>query len=322
MTRVAFGWLLFVAFVFAAGAAPLHAQTYPSKPIEIIVPFGPGGTSDLSVRFLSEKWSEFLGQPIVIVNKPGGGSAVGARYVATAKPDGYTLMLGSESPLLVVRTLQKNIDYDLDSFTFLFSYGKGAVFFTVRDDSRWKTMTDFLKEARERPGQLTYATHGIGTLSHFIAEVFWRENGVTLTHVPYKSGPEANTAVLGGHVDLAVPPSLGGSAVKGGVRVLATSGDERVPFAPDVPSLKELGYKTSLVYYSILVGPKGLPDDVKAKLIDAHRQTYAKYKNEIDERLKALELASVSLTGAQAHQAMVEREAWLRDIAASLGLGK
>lgn len=295
---------------------------YPSRPIEVVVPFPPGGTSDLSVRFLADKWGEFLGQPVVVVNKPGAASALGAKLVASAKPDGYTLLLGSESPLLVVRILQKNVDYDLDSFTFLHSYGKGAVFFTVRPDSKWKTLADFIAEAKKRPGELTYATHGVGSLSHFIAEVLWREAGIKVTHVPYKSGPEANAAVLGGHVDLAVPPSFGALAKKGDIRVLATSSDTRVPFAPDVPTLKEQGFKAQLNYYSILLGPKGLPEDVQAKLIDAHKKAYAKYSKEIDEGLLRLELMPVSLSGPEIRKLTQEREVWMNDIAKEIGLKK
>src|SRR5690606_30509843 len=108
----------------------------------------------------------------------------------------------------------------------------------------------------------------------------------------------------------------------GGIKVLANSADIRVPYAPEIPSLKELGFNTSLTYYSILIGPKGLPNDVQSKLVDAHKKAYAKYKTEIDEGLKRLELMSVQLTGAEALQAMHDREAWLNKIAPSLGIHK
>ena len=321
--RILIAWSV-LASLTIGGIAPQPASAsetnYPTRAIEVVVPFPPGGTSDLSVRFLADKWAEFLKQPVVIVNKPGAASALGAAFVANAKPDGHTLLLGSESPLIITRRLQSNIEYDLDSFTFLHAYGTGAVFFTVRPDSQWKTIQDFIDEAKKRPGELTYATHGIGSLSHFIAEVLWKEAGVKVTHVPYKSGPQANTAVLGGHVDIAVPPSYGALAAKGAIRVLATTANERVPFAPTVPTLKEQGFKAQLNYYSILLGPKGLPEDVRNKLVDAHEKAYAKYRKEIDEGLIRLELAPIKLSGQQARGLMNDSEAWTKAVAPELGL--
>lgn len=321
--RCLIAWSVLASFAIAGPSShPASAADpgYPSRPIEVVVPFPPGGTSDLSVRFLADKWAEFLKQPVVVVNKPGAASALGAAFVANAKPDGYTLLLGSESPLIITRRLQPNIAYDLDSFTFLHAYGTGAVFFTVRPDSPWQTIHDFIAEAKKRPGELTYATHGVGSLSHFIAEVLWKEAGIKVTHVPFKSGPQANTAVLGGHVDIAVPPSYGALAAKGAIRVLATTGNERVPFAPTVPTLKEQGFKAQLNYYSILLGPKGLPDDVRSKIVDAHQKAYAKYAKEIDEGLIRLELAPIQLTGEQARALMDKSEAWTKAVAPELGL--
>lgn len=313
------GLICILALVLCS-ATTSQAGDYPNRPIQIVVPFGPGGTSDLSVRFLAEKWQEFLGQPVVILNKPGAGSAVGARFVAESKPDGYTLLLGSDSPLVVVRIMNKNLGYDLDSFTYLFGYASGAVYFVDKSDSPMKSMADVIAAAKKEPGKMTYATHGVGSLSNFIAEALWKETGVKIAHVPFKASPEANAAVLGGHVNLAVPPSIGDLARNGNIRVLAVTSKTRVPYAPNVPTLNELGYKTNLVYYSLLVGPKGLPDEVKAKLISAQQKAYEKYGPEISATLNRLELVPAQLTGEQAKNEMREHDKWFRDLAGQMGL--
>lgn len=298
------------------------ADGYPERPVEVIVPFPPGGTSDLSVRFLADKWSEFLGQPVVILNRPGAGSALGASLVANAEPDGYTLLLGSESPLVVVRLVQPDVEYDIDNFDFLHSYAKGAVFFTTHRDAEWDSLEEFIAAARERPGELTYATHGVGTLSHFIGEVLWREVGIEVTHVPYSSSPEVNTALIGRHVDVAIPPSFGGLAGSDDIQILATTSDERVPFAPDVPTLNDLGYKASLIYRSILVGPAGLPQEVKAKLLEAQEKALEKYGDELRESLVRLELAPSQISGEEAREHIIAAEKWMRPLAEEFGLGK
>ena len=308
--------------VLAFGTIAARADEYPSRPIEIVVPFSPGGTSDLSARYLADKWSEFLGQPVYVVNKPGAGSALGAKLVSEAEPDGYTLMLGSESPLLVVRLLQDEVDYDLDDFTFLFSYAKGSVYFAVNKDSRWDSLSKFVEDAKAHPGELTYGTHGVGSLSHFIGEVLWRETGVDVAHIPFKSSAEENAALIGGHIDLGIPPSLGSLGESGDIKLLANTGDERAGQAPDVPTLKELGYNATLKYHSILVGPAGLPDNVQQKLVEAYKKAYEKYGKEIDASLVKLELNPSYLDGKQSREAIEAAEAWMGPLAEKLGLGQ
>ncbi|MEJ8571605.1 tripartite tricarboxylate transporter substrate binding protein [Microbaculum marinum] len=320
LIRFATGCVLMAMSTITMTGNEARSDEYPSRPIEVVVPFSPGGTSDLSARYLADKWSEFLGQPVYVVNKPGAGSALGAKLVSEAEPDGYTLMLGSESPLLVVRILQSQVDYELDDFDLLYAYAKGSVYFAVKKDARWASLDEFIEEARQRPGELTYGTHGVGSLSHFIGEILWREAGVEVAHIPFKSSAEENAALIGGHLDLGIPPSLGSLGDSGEIRLLANTGDERAIKAPDVPTLKELGYDASLKYHSILVGPDGLPEDVKTKLIEAHKQAYDKYGDELDESLIQLELTPNYLTGDQAREAIESAEGWMRPLADKLGL--
>lgn len=304
-------------------AAEAWAQAFPTRPVEVIVPYPPGGASDLSVRFLADKWAEFLGQPVVVVNKPGAGAALGAKLAASAKPDGYTLLAGTDSPLLTVRFTQKDAGYDLDSFTYLFAYGKGALYFITKKDSRWKSLQDFTAEAKRRPTELTYASYGVGALTHFAAEMLWKAAGVKLTYVPYKSSPEAITAMLGGHVDMAVTANRGSLGKDETTRVLAIASDQRRPDALDVPTLKELGYPVSLDFLSVIVAPKGLPQDIRARLIAAHQKAYTKYRTEIEQGLlRVAELIPVTMDGETALKNLREREKWFRELAPQMGLAR
>jgi len=301
------------------GVACSFAEAFPSRPIEVVVPFPPGGTSDLTARFLADKWAEFLGQPVVIVNKPGAASAVGASYVANAKPDGYTLLVASETSLLSVPVMQPDVKYHYNDFTYLFAYGAGAIVFSTQASAPWKTLPEFLEAAKAKPGELTYASYGMGTMGNFAAELLWREAGVDVTHIPYKSSPDANAAMLGGHVNLAVSSRIGAFADNKDVNILVTSASETMPFAPDIPTMKDLGFETSLSYLNIIVGPAGMPDEVKQKLVDAHKQAYAKYKAEIDEGLLKLEQTPVLMEGDEVANLMAQREKWFVELAPQMG---
>ncbi len=300
--------------------AALRAETYPSRTIEVVVPFPPGGTSDLSARFLAEKWKEFLGQPVVILNRPGAGSAVGAKLVAGAKPDGYTLLVASETSLLSVPNMQPDANYTHESFTYLFAYGKGAITLSARADAPWKSMPEFVAAAKAKPKTLNYASYGAGTMGHFVAELLWKEVGIDIGHIPYKSSPEATAALLGGHTDLSSTSIVAAVAKNKDVRILATSAEERTAYAPDIPTLRELGFKTALSYMNIIVGPKGMSDDVVRTLVDAHTKAYAKYKAEIDEALNRMEQTPISLAGPQVASIIAERNQWYRDLAPQMGV--
>jgi tripartite-type tricarboxylate transporter receptor subunit TctC len=301
-----------------AAFVPAYGQDYPARQIEVVVPFPPGGTSDLSVRFLADKWKEFLGQPVIIINKPGAGSAVGAKFVANSKPDGYTLLIASETSLLSVPNMQPEAGYTKDSFTYLFAYSKGAVVFASRADAPWKTLPELVAAAKANPQLLTYSSYGTGTMGHFTAELLWKELGVSVRHIPYKSSPEANSAMLGGHTNLSVPSIIGSIEQNPDVKILAISAEARTPYAPQIPTLIELGYKTNLSYMNIVVGPKGMPTDVVQKLNEAHAKAYEKYKPEIDAGMAKLELSSILLPGAEVAAVIAQRDAWYRDLAPQL----
>ncbi len=303
-------------------AAPALGQSYPTKPIQIVVPFPPGGNADMSVRFLSSKWSEFIGQPFVIINKPGAGSAVGAKFVADAQPDGYTLLAATDSAMVTVRIAQGDPGYSLESFDPLFAYGKGIILFGVQENGPYKTFADFVAAAKSQPGKLTYASYGVGTVAHFVAELLWRNVGVSLKYVPFRSSPEANAALLGGQVHMSVPAVIGGMKPGSGIRFLASTAPTRLAGAPYIPTLAEVGQPLELTFLLGLAAPKGIPDDVKTKLLDAHRKAMAKYRSEIEEQFTRLEVIPAEVDAAGMRKHLDDRQAWYSELAPSMGLAK
>lgn len=315
--------VLFITALPFASSIRAQAQNFPNKPIELILPAAPGGTTDTAVRLMAGKWQEFLGQPVVVVNVPGAGGVIGANQVARAKPDGYTLMGGFDSLLVALPFVNKSVAYDLDSFTYLNGFGLGAIYFTARADSPYKSMADAIDAAKKGNGSLSYSSYGVGVITHFTAERLWDLTGVRLIYVPYKSSPESVAALLGGHVDFAVTAGTGGASRNPQARMLAVAGDQRRPDTPAVPTLKEQGYPVSLDFISAVLAPKGLPEDVRAKLVDAIQKANAKYGDLFREELpKKADLLFVNIPGDDVQKTWRERQAWFREIAPKMGLDK
>lgn len=312
------GTALLTALVVTPAA---HAQDYPSRPIELVLPAAAGGTTDTAVRAMAIRWQEFLGQPVVVINVPGAGGVIGANRVAKAKPDGYTLMGAFDSLLVALPFVQKTVDYNLDSFDYLLGFGLGAVYFSVRSESPYHSMKDFLDDAKRSGGKLNYASYGIGVITHFAAERLWNLNGVKLGYVPYKSSPEAVFALLGNSVDMAVTAGAGPAGKNPKVRILAMAGERRRPDFPDVPTLKELGHPVSLDFISGVLAPKGLPPEVKTKLLDAFRMADEKYGGEFKQLLLSkADLMYVNMSGEEVQRAWKDRQTWFRETAAGMNL--
>lgn len=174
-------------------------DVYPNRPISMIISFGPGSSADLGSKIMAGKISEFLGQPMVSVYKPGGGGSLGASYAAKAKPDGYSVLVASAS-MIVIPPIVKKIDFKMEDFILLGSYSKIPKLFAVKKDARWKTLKDFVEEVKRTPGGFQVGTYGKLSLADFILELFSRQAGIKLVNVPFKSTPEALTNLLGGHI--------------------------------------------------------------------------------------------------------------------------
>ena len=252
-----------VASLVGAGAIsePATAQSYPSRPIEIVNSFSPGGTSDLNVRALQATAYEVLGQPLVQTFRQGGGGIVGTNEVARSSPDGYKLLVVTSGELTAGPNLTKT-PYSIDSFAFIGRISSRAYGFVVRGDARWKSFEDFRKDAETRPEGYTIGTTPRGgvflTAQHFI-----RHGRMKLIPVPYGGSGPYLTAVLGGHVDGAwAPLTSADSYIRGGqMRVLAVTGLARDKAYPSVPTFKEFGVDSPFMLWVGVVAPKDVPAD-------------------------------------------------------------
>ena len=308
-------------FLLLGHFAPAVAQgDYPNRPIEIIIPWPAGPTADLATRFFAEKLPEFLGQPVVPVNKPGGGGALGTKFVAGAKPDGYTLLAGGNSALITARfELKGGGGYDLDSFQQICQWSKLASYFSVKADSKWKTMKEVLLDAKQNPEKLRYSSLR-GAVAHYAGEMLFNTAGVKLTFVPFKSSVECMTALIGGHVELAVSTGLVGMSGSPLIRPLAVADDERLFDHPDVPTLKEVGYPISMYSIVVLCGPKGIPKAVVNRLYEANRKVFEKYGDEIKAKLPKMDQYPAFADGESVSRMVREAEKKYRGLAPQMGI--
>ena len=265
----------------AAGAAvlmsPLRAmaQGYPERPISFICPWPAGGTADQSMRALCQVASRVLGQSIAVENKVGASGMIGAKAMASAKPDGYTI---GQIPISVTRFSQLGIlQLDpLKDFTFLARTSGQTFGMAVKADSNFKSLKDLVSVAKANPGKLTYAHAGVGGATHVGMEEFAIAAGIQFNHVPYKGGAEALQAVLGGHVDVLADSSSWAPHVEAGkLKLLATWGEQRTARFKDAPTLKELGYNVVVDAPNGIGAPKGLDPAIALKLREAFRVAVA-----------------------------------------------
>ena len=264
--------------VFAAGAAA--QDVYPSKPITLIVPFPPGGVADIVGRPFADALSRELKTPVVIENKSGAGGGIGMGYVAKAKPDGYTLLLALSS-ISILPAADKVIGrqplYQLEQLTPIARLTADPTVLAVRAESPWRTLQDFIEDARKRPGAINYGSSGNYGTMHMPMEMFAQSAHIKLTHVPFTGAGPAVVALLGGTVDaVASGPSTVIQHVKAGkLRVLASWGDKRLASLPDVPTLIESGFEVAFFQWSALFVPTGTAEPVIAKLRGAARAAAA-----------------------------------------------
>ncbi len=260
----------------AALLAPLataQAQTFPSRPITLIVPWPAGGSTDRHHRALAELAAKQLGQNIVIENKPGAAGTLGPGTMAlTAKPDGYTI---AQFPMGMLRLphMQKTPWHPIDDFTFIIGVSGYTFGFVVRSDSPHKTFVEYIDAARKQPGKIDYGSTGIGTSPHLLIEELAGIAKVNLVHVPFKGNADLMQALLGGHVMAASDATGWDKFVDAGqMRLLVTFGEQRTKRWPDVPTAKQLGYDIVSTSPYGLVGPKGMDPAVVKTLHDAFRK--------------------------------------------------
>ena len=244
---------------------------FPSKPIKLIVHYSAGGSTDLTARMLAKKAGEILGQPIVVVNKKGGGGAIGIAAMAAAKPDGYTIGTISGSGMSIIPHMRE-LPYDsLSDFDLILQFSEYLLGLCVRDDAPWNTLEDVVEYARKNPEAFTFGTSGTSGIQYLTMERIAHIEKVKFTHTPYPGGAGAVTACLGGHIDGAAASEFPPYVKAGQLKALVIFGSERVKDFPEVPCIQEL-YGFEVSNFVGIAGPTGIPEPILNKLQEAFRK--------------------------------------------------
>jgi tripartite-type tricarboxylate transporter receptor subunit TctC len=255
------------------------AADFPSKSMQLIAPYAAGGIVDTVGRLVSSKSQEYLGQPMVVVNKPGAGATLGMDFVAKSKADGYTLGVGSNGPLAVGPAITPNLPYDpVKSFTPVCQLVGMMYILQVRADSQLNTFEKLIDYAKKNPGKLSYGSAGVGSGQHLAGELLQREAGIQMVHVPYKGSSPNLMALLGGHIDLNITTiSEAMEQIKAGkLTPLFVTGSVRDQRLPLIPSIAEKGYAGAVITGWVgIVGPAGLPNNIVKKLSNYFQKTSA-----------------------------------------------
>jgi tripartite-type tricarboxylate transporter receptor subunit TctC len=252
------------------------AQSYPTRPISLVVPFPPGGVADIVARPVAESLSRELGQAVVIENKPGAGGGIGMSAVAKSKPDGYTLLMALSSLTVIPEAdaiLGRAPMFALGDLRPIARYTADPTVLAVRADSPWKTVQDFVEDARKRPGQIPYGSSGNYGTMHVPMEILAQSANIKLNHIPFTGAGPAVVALLGGQIDaVSSGPSTVLQHIKAGkLRALAHWGTSKLAALPEVPSLREAGYAADYAQWSGLFAPGGVPDAVIQRVRAAAR---------------------------------------------------
>jgi tripartite-type tricarboxylate transporter receptor subunit TctC len=291
----------FLAVIGFALATTAWAQPYPSKPIRIIVPFVPGGNVDITARTVAPALGDALGQPVVVENRPGAAGMVGAQAMMGSPADGYTLMMGSNSSLAVAPNLYPNWPYDpIKGIAPISNLAITPFVLVVKLGLPAQSLADFVKLAKEKPGQLSMASGGNGSSNHLVGELFQMMTGLKFSHVPYKGTGAALVDLAGGQVDLlfdqassTVPNVRGGK-----IRALAVASSSRQSALPDTPTFAEAGLRDfEIDNFTGLVGPAGMPADAVAKVHAAAVKALA--TPQVKERFASLGVQPVGNTPEQ-----------------------
>jgi tripartite-type tricarboxylate transporter receptor subunit TctC len=257
--------------VALATVATVQAQGFPERPITMIVPFTPGGVSDITARPLAIGMANNLGHNIVIDNRGGAGGAIGMSATAKARPDGYTLMMALPSIITIPisdRISGRPATFQMDQFKPIARLTADPTVLAVRAESKWNTLADFIRDAKAQPGKISYSSSGIYGTTHVAMEILANAAGLQMIHVPFSGGGQQIQALLAGQVDatMQTPGAIAGQIAAGKLRVLATLSKDRVASLPDVPTATELGYKGEFYLWTGLFAPVNTPEPVINRL--------------------------------------------------------
>jgi tripartite-type tricarboxylate transporter receptor subunit TctC len=233
-----------IAFAVSGASGRAAAQTYPNRPITLVIPFAPGGSTSIVGRVIADKMAQLLGQGVVVDNRPGAGGTVGTKFVAKSDPDGYTILLGYTGTLAIGPSLYKDVGYDpRKDFAPIGMIGNAPSALVVHPSFPAKSVAELIAYAKANPGKVNFGSAGVGSVNHITGEYFARSAGITLVHIPYKGTGPALTDLLGGHIPMALAPipAVHANVAAGLLRALAVTGKTRNVLMPDVPTIAETG---------------------------------------------------------------------------------
>jgi len=312
---------LLLAAVVASAVSLSATAAYPDRPVTLVNPYAAGGPADVVARSLARALEKHLGQPVVVENKPGGGASIGTGFVARAKPDGYTLLLGTSAGHVVTPLMQKTVYDGVNGFAFCSVVAQQPIMLVVNPTRGIRTVSELIAQAKAAPGKLSYGSAGVGGATHLGAELFQHAAQVQLNHIPYAGASPAINDVVGGQTDLAML-NLSASLPfirQGRLLALAYASDERSPLLPDVPTLAEAGVPgaEAATWYS-LAAPAGTPAAIVQTLSDTVRAVNEDpdYRRVMQEQ--AIALMALSPRDAQAYVARDQTD--MRRLLGTLGL--
>lgn len=279
-----------LALPLLAAPSIVSAQSaWPNRPVRVIIPFTPGGASDLMMRPVAERLERLLGQPFVIDNRAGGGGAVGLTAAANERPDGYTLLLSTPGPLVLLPQMQTGLAYSAArSFTYIALMGGAPILCAVSGSGPIRTLADYATAARRAPEAVSFGSSGIGSMGHLTGVLFGMQAGAQLLHAPFRGAPEAQQAVLGNTTTSLWDTAAAnvGAVRAGNLRGLCVSSAERAAILPDVPTAREAGFQNVVsLNWFMLCGPAGLPAAIAGRLAEAVKTVLA--EPGVRERLDA-----------------------------------
>jgi len=265
--------VLLIGVCFFLSMAGAYGQEYPSRPIEYVVGYPPGGVQDPQARGLCKAAEKYLGQPISIVNKPGMSGELATTYLSNQKPDGYTIGQAAAG-VFVQNPFFDKVSYKIDDFCYIIGFGFHLHGLSVRTEAPWNTFRAFLDYAKKNPGKIKYATYSPVSTTHMVMDLIAKEEGIDWTHIPYKGDGAAITALLGGHLEAVAVASGQVPYIRSGkLKLLAIFNDCEFKEFSQVPTLRALGYKfpmlSNMTTYTGVVGPKGIKPGVMKKLQEA-----------------------------------------------------
>jgi len=274
-TTVSMGQMIVLAVMIlilaltGTALAQQESSKYPSRPITFINPVAAGASSDLAYRMICKEAEKFLGQPIVVVNKPGASFTVGIAAIASAKPDGYTIGYAGHPGMFVAPLTEKVPYHPVKDLREIMQFGIINIAVTVKGDSPFANWKDIVAYARQNPKKLAYGSAGVGSFGHLALEQIARREKVQFAHIPFKGSPETQAALLGGHIQVGTGDFTYSLLESGQIKLVFLVAEKHSPYYPNTPILKDLGYDVPAPTFLNIAGPKGLPDEIVKKLDDA-----------------------------------------------------